>query len=86
MNAVINRYIEIINAQYLNNYKIEFEFNDHSKKIVDFETFLNRAKNPTLKKYLDKTLFKNFTLRDGDIDWNDYELCFPIADLYDGSI
>jgi hypothetical protein len=39
-----------------------------------------------LKKYLDLTVFKNFTLRDGDIDWNDYELCFPISDIYEGHL
>jgi hypothetical protein len=27
-----------------------------------------------------------FTLRDGDLDWNDYELCFPIADIYEGHL
>jgi hypothetical protein len=25
-------------------------------------------------------------VRDGDIDWNDYELCFPIADIYEGHL
>jgi hypothetical protein len=39
-----------------------------------------------LKKYLDLNQFKNFTVRDGDIDWNDYELCFPIADIYEGHL
>ncbi len=86
MNAVATAYIEITSARYLKNYKIEFEFDDHSKTIVDFEPFLKQAKNPMLKKYLDLTEFKNFIVRDGDIDWNDYELCFPIADIYDGRL
>lgn len=86
MNTVVTRYIEITTARYLNQYKIEFEFNDECKTIVDFEPFLNQAKNPMLKKYLDINQFKNFTVRDGDIDWNDYELCFPIADIYEGHL
>jgi hypothetical protein len=86
MNAVITRYIEIIDARYLNNYQIEFTFNYQTKRIVDFENFLRQAKNPMLQKYLNLALFKNFTLRDGDIDWQDYDLCFPIADLYQGRI
>lgn len=86
MNTVATRYIEITAARYLKNYEIEFEFNDQHKKTVNFEPFLKKAKNPMLKKYLDLVLFKNFTLRDGDIDWNDYELCFPIADIYKGKL
>ncbi len=66
-------YIEITCARYLKNYTIEFEFNDRSKTIIDFEPFLKQAKNSMLKKYLDLNEFKNFTVRDGDIDWNDYE-------------
>ena len=86
MNTIATAYIEITAAHYLNKYKIEFEFNDNSKTIVDFEPFLKHAKNPMLKKYLDLKQFKNFTVRDGDIDWNDYELCFPIADIYEGHL
>lgn len=86
MNTVTTRYIQITAARYLNSYQIEFEFDDQAKKVIDFECFLNKAKNPMIKKYLDLTVFKNFTLRDGDIDWNDYELCFPIADIYEGDL
>jgi len=73
-------------ARYLKNYQIAFDFNDETQTIVDFEPFLKQAKNPMLKKYLDLNQFKNFTVRDGDIDWNDYELCFPIADIYAGHL
>lgn len=86
MNTIATRTIQIIAARYLKNYQIEFEFDDQTKKVVDFENFLNQVKNPMIKKYLDLTVFKNFTLRDGDIDWNDYELCFPIADIYEGDL
>jgi len=86
MNTVTTRYIEIINACYLENYKIEFDFMDNTKKTVNFESFLKQAKNPMIKKYLDLETFKDFTLRDGDIDWNDYELCFPIANIYEGNL
>ena len=86
MNAVATCYIEITAARYLKDYQIEFEFNDETKTRIDFEPFLKQAKNPMLKKYLDLNELKNFTVRDGDIDWNDYELCFPIADIYEGRL
>jgi len=86
MNTVATRYIKITSARYLENYQIEFEFDDQTKKVIDFEYFLNQAKNPMIKKYLNGEVFKKFTVRDADIDWNDYELCFPIADIYEGNL
>ncbi len=29
---------------------------------------------------------KNFRVEHGDLVWGDYDLCFPIADLYHGHI
>jgi hypothetical protein len=38
------------------------------------------------RKYLDKKLFRDFKIEYGDIIWNDYEMCFPIGDLYEGKV
>jgi len=38
------------------------------------------------KKYLNKKLFKNYTIKYGDIVWNDYEMCFRIWNLHEGNI
>jgi len=38
------------------------------------------------RKFLDKKLFKNYSINYGDIIWNDYEMCFPIWDLHEGKI
>ncbi len=38
------------------------------------------------RKYLDKKLFRNYKIEYGDIVWNDYEICFPILDLYEGRV
>ncbi len=27
-----------------------------------------------------------YNLDDGDLEWNDYDLCFPVADLYENNI
>ncbi len=40
----------------------------------------------TTKKYLDKKLFKSYSLEFGDINWNDFEMCFPIWDLHEGRL
>ncbi len=36
--------------------------------------------------FLDRARFAEFAVRDGDLIWGDYDLCFPIADLYENRI
>lgn len=78
--------ISIINAEYLEDYKINFKFSDETTRTIDFNDFLIKSMNPMSKKYLDKSLFQNFKIEYGDVIWNDYELCFPIWDLHEGNI
>jgi Protein of unknown function (DUF2442) len=78
--------ISIIKAEYIGDYKIEFFFSDGVQNILDFADFLQNAKNPMTRKYLDKQLFSHFSIEYGDIIWNDYEMCFPIWDLHEGRI
>ncbi|HPI87118.1 MAG TPA: DUF2442 domain-containing protein [Bacteroidales bacterium] len=78
--------ISINSAEYLGNYRIKLFFSDGVEKEVDFGDFLINAKNPMARKYLNKKLFSQFKIEYGDIIWNDYEMCFPIWDLYEGKI
>lgn len=78
--------IEIEAAEYVEGYKLNLRFSDGTERIVDLEDFLSKSSNPMIKKYLDKEEFKGFTIEYGDLFWNDYDLCFPVADLYEGSI
>jgi DUF971 family protein len=78
--------ISIQNADYVGKYKIKFLFSDGIEKTIDFSNFLKHAKNPMTKKYLDENLFKQYSIEYGDIIWNNYEMCFPIWDLYEGNI
>ena len=78
--------IAIQKAQYQGDYKIHFLFSDGVERTMDFGPFIENAKNPMTKKYLDKSLFQSFTLEHGDIMWNDFEMCFPIWDLHEGTL
>jgi len=78
--------ISIQKAEYKDSFKIAMLFSDGIERTVDFESFLKEAKNPMTKKYLNKELFKSFKVENGDLVWNDYEMCFPIWDLYEGKI
>ena len=77
--------IEITKAIYLNDYRIYLQFSDEKTQIVDFKIFLENSQNPVTRKYLDINLFRDFKLEYGDLVWHDYELCFPIIDLYENT-
>lgn len=74
--------ITITKAEYLKGYQIRLEFNDGKIQIIDFHNFITLSRNPSILKYANLELFRQFSITDGDLEWNDYDLCFPIADLY----
>lgn len=78
--------VSIDKAVHLNDYLIELHFSDGKVQKVDFEKFLKSSSHPEINKYLDLNLFKSFELSEGDLIWNDYELVFPIIDLYQNRI
>ncbi len=78
--------IKIDSARYLSDYAIRIRFNDGNERLVDFKPFLSKSLHPSIKKYLDESKFSNFSLTDGNLNWNDYDLIFPISDLYKGQI
>jgi DUF971 family protein len=81
-----NQIIKIEKVSYLGGYKLKLAFNDKSEQSIDFFPFLSNSLNPLIRKYLDEKIFKAYELDDGDLEWNDYDLCFPIADLYENTI
>ncbi len=78
--------LKIDSAKYLSDYAIRIKFNDGKEKLVDFKPFLSKSLHPSIKKYLDENKFSNFSLTDGNLNWNDYDLIFPISDLYQGML
>lgn len=78
--------IDIVEADHIDPYKIHLRFSDGAEQTLDFEPFLRKSHHPEIQKYLDRNLFKDFSIVHGRLDWNDYDLCFPIQDLYEGTI
>lgn len=81
-----NLVINIETAEYVEDYNLRLEFSDGQERIIDFGPFLQNSLNPMIRKYLDLEMFKDFSLEYGDLVWGDYDLCFPIADLYEARI
>ena len=78
--------IEVKSAIYIGDYAIKVFFSDGFNKLVDFKPFLESSLHPSIRKYLDDSKFKEYNIVDGNLNWNDYDLIFPIEDLYKGKI
>lgn len=78
--------IEIVSANYIGDFAIGIQFNDGTKRVVDFKPFLEASLHPSIRKYLEESKFKQFEIVDGNLNWNDYDLIFPVDNLYDGKI
>ena len=82
----MSKLINIEEAKYISDYRIHLKFNDGKENTVDFKEFLLTSTHPDIKKYQDQELFKKLNLEYGEIEWNDYELAFPVYDLYQGRV
>ena len=78
--------VDISAVEYAEGYKLRLTFSDDTARTVDFEPFLSQSHNPMIRKYLDPAEFVAFSVQGGDLVWHDYDLCFPIADLYEGRV
>lgn len=85
MNTLIEN-IRITKAMYIADYRIQFEFSDGTTKEVDFYPFLSKpGQNPMVSQYLDTNRFQKFDiLKNRDISWDDYEMCFSLETIYTG--
>ena len=78
--------LEITKAEYCSPYSISLCFSDGHSVVVDFSTFISSSQHPDILKYKKLDLFKQYRIDGGDLQWNDYELCFPLESLYSGVI
>ena len=77
---------EIKSARYIGDFAIRIQFNDGYNRLVDFKPFLESSLHPSIRKYLDENKFQKFSIIDGNLNWNDYDLIFPIDNLYEGKL
>lgn len=78
--------LQVQKAIYISEYIINISFSDGVEKQVDFGPFLTQNNHPGVEKYLEMSLFKNFKLVHGNIHWGDFEMLFPVEDLYAGKL
>ncbi|MGV8095718.1 MAG: DUF2442 domain-containing protein [Mangrovibacterium sp.] len=78
--------IRVSSAKYIGDFAVRISFSDGSERLVDFKPFLMNSRHPSVQKYLEESIFRNFNVVDGNLNWNDYDLIFPVWDLYNGKI
>ena len=74
--------INIVTAEQVGDYCLHLSFNDGTEQTVDFKPFLSLSRHPDIRAYLEPARFAAFHIEYGELVWGDYELCFPIIDLY----
>ncbi len=85
--TTMNNFVVAISCvKYLHDYILEIHFDDDTIQKIDFAPFLISSRHPEVQKYLSVILFKNYTLDNGELYWGDYDLIFPITDLYTNNI
>ena len=78
--------VDLVEVEHLSGYKLKLRFSDGAEQIIDFKPFLKTSRNPMIRAYLSPEKFASFRIEHGDLIWNDYDLCFPVVDLYEGRI
>ena len=74
--------IQVVSETKIGDYKLRIVFGDDTTQEIDFKPFLSAALHPDIRAYLDPQRFSSFRIEYGDLVWGDYDLCFPIIDLY----
>jgi len=78
--------INILSADPDGDYRLRLRFDDGVVQSVDFLPFLSRSHHPDIRRFLDPGRFASFHLEFGELVWGDFDLCFPIMDLYHNRI
>ena len=73
-------------ADRIKDHVLRLVFTDGTHRTVDFGPFLNGSTNPQIRAFLNANKFASYRVEGGDLVWGDWEMCFPVADLYQGRI
>lgn len=77
-------FTEVVQANYVDGYRIAVLFNDGGKKIVDFTNLLKRNM-PVFKPLENIDLFKKFTVTD-TLEWDNGNIDIAPEYLYENGV
>jgi hypothetical protein len=79
MNPVV---INVVSAEIVGDLRLKIGFDDGVEQIVDFKPFLMASCHPDIRAWSAPERFAQFRIEYGELVWGDYDLCFPVIDLY----
>ncbi len=77
---------KIVRAEYAGSFCIHLWFSNGIVRLVDFKSFLFENALPDVAAYTDESRFKMFRIDAGNLMWGDFEMIFPLEDLYTGQL
>lgn len=86
MSLVAGQGVDIVGVAEVGALTLRLTFSDGHVSLVDSAPFLHRSLNPQTQQFLDRARFKSYVLRDGNLVWGDYDMCFAIEELYGGTV
>ncbi len=78
--------IKIESAKYIGKYMIHFYFSDGVEQVVNFGPFLENSRHPEIRSFLSPKKFRQFSIQSGELMWGDFDLIFPIMDIYQNNL
>jgi hypothetical protein len=78
--------LDVVQAEHAGAHQLRLGFSDGTERIVDLGPFLDSSAHPAIRSFLAPDKFASFRVEQGDLLWGDYDLCFPVADLYEGRV
>jgi len=78
--------ISITSASSLGGYRLRIRFTDGHICDINFEPFLRSSRHAAILKFLEPELFSAYRIEWGNLVWGDYDLCFPLEDLYENAL
>jgi len=75
-------FTEVMNAEYLGDYKVSVQFNDGVRKIIDFYGLLFLNNYPAFLPLKNMEIFKNFNVTD-TLEWDNGNIDIAPETLYE---
>lgn len=78
--------LSVVKTNHVTGHILEITFNDGHVSTVDFAPFIFSVGHPDYEPYKKVNKFLDFELEDGNLNWDDYTMIFPVEDLYSNKL
>jgi hypothetical protein len=78
--------LSVKSAKHIKSHILDIEFSDGEHRLLDFAPFIFSVGHPDYDRYKSEMEFLNFKIEDGNLNWDDYTMIFPVEDLYTGKL